>query len=68
MPSFMQIFSATLFEEIAAETNRCVNKKINESMRLKKHSIWVGWEEVKSKELMAFHGIILNMVRRGIFR
>jgi hypothetical protein len=32
-------------------------------MPLEKHSIWVGWEDVTSEELMAFHGIILNMAR-----
>jgi hypothetical protein len=32
-------------------------------MPLKKHSIWVGWEDVTTEELMAFHGVILNMAR-----
>jgi hypothetical protein len=30
------IFCATLFEEIAAETNRYISEKINEAMSLKK--------------------------------
>jgi hypothetical protein len=57
------MFSATLFNEIAAETNRHASEEINKSMPLGKHSIWVGWEYVITKELMAFHGVILNMAR-----
>jgi hypothetical protein len=60
---FRQFFSATLFDEIAAETNRYVCEKINKAMPLKKHSIWVRWEDVTTEELMAFHGVILNMAR-----
>jgi ribosomal protein S15P/S13E len=52
-----------LFDEIAAETNRYVSEKINKAMPLKKRSIWVGWEDVTTEELMAFHGVILNMAR-----
>jgi hypothetical protein len=59
----MLFFSETLLEEIAAETNRYVSKKINESMPLKKYSIWIGWAEVTSEKLMAFHGVILNVAR-----
>jgi hypothetical protein len=55
---FRLLFSATLFDEIAAETNRYVSEKINKAMPLKKHLNWVGWEE-----LMAIHGVILNMAR-----
>jgi hypothetical protein len=55
-----------LFDEIAAETNRYVSEKINKAMPLKKHSIWVGWEDVTAEELMAFHGVILNMARHVI--
>jgi hypothetical protein len=57
---FSTIFSATLFEEIASETNRYVSEKINEAMSLKKHLILVWWEDAKTKEL----GVILNMARR----
>jgi hypothetical protein len=32
---FSAIFSATLFEEIIAETNKHVSKRINEAMALK---------------------------------
>jgi hypothetical protein len=52
-----------LFDEIAAETNRYVSEKINKAMALRKHSIWVGWEDVTTEELMAFHGVILNVAR-----
>jgi hypothetical protein len=52
-----------LFDEIAAETNRYVSEKINKAMPLKTHSIWVGWEDVTTEELMASHGVILNMAR-----
>jgi hypothetical protein len=60
---FWLFFSATLFDEIAAETNRYLGKKINKAMPLKKHSIWFGWQDVTTKELMAFHGVILYMPR-----
>jgi hypothetical protein len=33
-------------------------------MPLKKHSICVGWEDITTKELIAFHGVIFNMARR----
>jgi hypothetical protein len=36
---FRLFFSASLFDEIAAETNRYVSEKINKAMPLKKHSI-----------------------------
>jgi hypothetical protein len=36
---FWLFFSATLFNEIAAETNRYVSEKINKAMPLKKYSI-----------------------------
>jgi hypothetical protein len=60
---FGNFFSLTLFDEIAAETNRYVSEKINKAMPLKKHFIWVGWEDVTTEELLAFHGVILNMAR-----
>jgi hypothetical protein len=34
---------------------------MNEAMPLKKHLIWVGWKDITTEELMAFHGVILNM-------
>jgi hypothetical protein len=32
-------------------------------MPLKKHLIWVRWEDVTAEELTLFHGVILNMAR-----
>jgi hypothetical protein len=60
---FRLFFSATMFDEIAAETNRYVSEKINKAMPLKKHPIWVGWEDITTVDLMAFRGVILNMAR-----
>lgn len=60
----MLFFSQTLFQEIATETNRYVRQKIQKVTPLRKHSIWNGWEDVTAEELMAFHGVILNMGRR----
>jgi hypothetical protein len=57
------IFSATLFEDIAAETNRYLSEKINDAMPLKNHLIWVGWEDIITEELIVFHGVIFNMAR-----
>jgi hypothetical protein len=59
---FVVFFSGTLFGEIAAETKRR-NEKINVSMSLKKHSIWVRWKDITSEQLMTFHGVMLNMAR-----
>jgi hypothetical protein len=57
------IFSALLLKEITAETNRHVSEKINQSMPLKEHPILVGWEDIMTKQMMLFHGVILNMAR-----
>jgi hypothetical protein len=32
-------------------------------MPLKKHSIWVRWKDGTCEELMAFHGVRLNMTK-----
>lgn len=32
-------------------------------MPLEKHLIWVRWEDVTTEELMAFHGVMLNMAK-----
>jgi hypothetical protein len=61
--NFFAIFSATLFEEIAAETNRYISEEINEAMPLKEHSVLVGWKDVTTRELTTFHGVIFNMAR-----
>jgi hypothetical protein len=66
--NFSAIFSANLFEEIAAETNRYVSEKINGAVPLKEHFIWVQWEDVTTEESMAFHGVILNVAGYEIFR
>jgi hypothetical protein len=57
------IFNAALFKEIAAEADSYIRKKISEAMPLKKHLVLVGWEDVNTAELMAFHGVMLNMAR-----
>jgi hypothetical protein len=36
---------------------------MNEAMPLEKLLIWVGWEDITSEDLMAFHDVILNMAR-----
>jgi hypothetical protein len=65
---FSALFSAILFEEIAAETNMYVREKINEAMPSKIYLIWVGWEDIITEELIVFHAVIFNMARRqGLF-
>jgi hypothetical protein len=58
------IFSATSFKEVAAEMNRYVSKKINDTMPLKKKTLdWIRWKDVTTKKLVAFLGVILNMAK-----
>ncbi|XP_069697349.1 piggyBac transposable element-derived protein 4-like isoform X1 [Periplaneta americana] len=54
----------SLFLEIATKTNRYIRQKIRKVTLLQKHSIWNWWEDDTTEELMAFHGVILNMGRR----
>jgi hypothetical protein len=61
--NFPAIFSITLIKEIAAEIYRYLSKKINEFMPLRKHLTWVWQKDIKTKDLMVFHGIILNTGR-----
>jgi hypothetical protein len=61
--NFFRSISASLFEEIAAETSRYVSEKMNVAMPLKKVLIWFWWEDITTEDLMAFHGVILNMAR-----
>jgi hypothetical protein len=51
------IFSAPLFKEITAETNRHVREKINEAMPLKEHLIWVRQEDITTEQLIVSHGV-----------
>jgi hypothetical protein len=61
--NFPAIFSITSIKETAAEIYRYVSEKINEFMPLRKHLIWVWQEDIKTKELMVFHGVTLSMGR-----
>jgi hypothetical protein len=60
---FFANFNAALFKEMAAETSIYVIVKISEAMPLKTHLILVGWEDITTGELGAFHGVMLNIAR-----
>jgi hypothetical protein len=61
--SSLVIFSAPVFKEITAETNRHVSVKTYKAMPLEEHPIWVRWEDITTEQLTVYHGVILNMAR-----
>lgn len=61
---FHLFFSLALFREIVEETNRYAKEKIAKATPLPKHSIWWQWTDVTLKEMIAFHGVLLNMGRQ----
>lgn len=62
---FQMFFSISLFTEIARETNRYIREKIAKITPLQRYSIWWDWKDVTVHELMAFHGVLLNMGRQA---
>ncbi|XP_017778000.1 PREDICTED: piggyBac transposable element-derived protein 4-like [Nicrophorus vespilloides] len=57
---FKLFFTDELINKLVEETNGYANEKIAEK-HLSKHSIWLKWTDVTTKEMSAFLGVVLNM-------
>ncbi|XP_068206401.1 piggyBac transposable element-derived protein 4-like [Palaemon carinicauda] len=58
---FHLFFSLELFQLIADETNHYARQKINVKRPLQQYSVWQDWKDVTAKEVMAFHGLLIQI-------